>query len=415
MSNETLQHLNIHTLIGNTDQRGTAWHYRAEHQGEESNHYPGPIPVGDVERRLFHWDAVSRRVGVEVTADIATMTHLDDEGVPMRWQVIEDKQAICRDDTEHLMGIFTPGYQMHQYREWLLTTRRRHPRRRPLDLLRRSAARRSGRLGRGLGPGVDHHARGRRVPAQPAGHHQLRRLHRHHLQAHRHRRGLRQHPGSRARRERARRSRSGTPATPAPSSAQHARRSPWSTPSPTTSPTRSRPLCATVVTDRTWERFLDAYVPRVRNGVPVTGQDAHPGRQEARHPQPALPPRPARRTLGRNRPRRHPGRQHLRAPRGHRARHHQGGAQHAPHRHRRLRQDRPPGAQHPQLRPGLIGGVSERYLRGHSDTADPDGEGASGPPPRSGLSFRCGFTAVDCHRARSGQPHRPPQQCRGTD
>ena len=40
MSRETLQHLNTNTLIGNTAHRGTAWHYRAEEQGEESNHYP---------------------------------------------------------------------------------------------------------------------------------------------------------------------------------------------------------------------------------------------------------------------------------------------------------------------------------------------------------------------------------------
>ena len=33
MSRETLQHLNTHTLIGNTDQRGHAWHYRAVDQG----------------------------------------------------------------------------------------------------------------------------------------------------------------------------------------------------------------------------------------------------------------------------------------------------------------------------------------------------------------------------------------------
>src|SRR5512132_2160902 len=75
MSKETLRHLNTNTLIGNTDQRGTAWHYRAEEQGEESNHYPGPIPVEDVERRLFHWRAESRPVAVEIPADLDTMTH----------------------------------------------------------------------------------------------------------------------------------------------------------------------------------------------------------------------------------------------------------------------------------------------------------------------------------------------------
>ena len=33
MSRETLQHLNTNVLIGHTEQRGTAWHYRAEEQG----------------------------------------------------------------------------------------------------------------------------------------------------------------------------------------------------------------------------------------------------------------------------------------------------------------------------------------------------------------------------------------------
>ena len=52
------------------------------------------------------------------------MTHIDNDGTPVRWTVIEDRQAICRSDdtTGSVMGIFMPGYQMHQYREWLLTT-----------------------------------------------------------------------------------------------------------------------------------------------------------------------------------------------------------------------------------------------------------------------------------------------------
>ncbi len=85
MSRETVQHLNTNTLIGHTDARGSAWHYRAEEQGEESNHYPGAIPVEDVERRLFHWVAESRHLAVEVPADVATMTHLDADGQPVWW------------------------------------------------------------------------------------------------------------------------------------------------------------------------------------------------------------------------------------------------------------------------------------------------------------------------------------------
>ena len=41
MSRETLSWLNTNTLIGFTDKRGTAWHWGAEEQGEQSNHFSG--------------------------------------------------------------------------------------------------------------------------------------------------------------------------------------------------------------------------------------------------------------------------------------------------------------------------------------------------------------------------------------
>ena len=122
MSAETMEHLNTATLIGNTDKRGTAWHYRAEMQGEESNHYPGAIPIEDVRRRLFDWQATSRRVAQEVDADMTTMTHLDNDGLPKRWLLVPEKQIIGRSDNDHPMGVFAAGYLMHQYDEWLLKT-----------------------------------------------------------------------------------------------------------------------------------------------------------------------------------------------------------------------------------------------------------------------------------------------------
>ena len=122
MSSETLTDLNTSTLIGNTDARGHAWHYRAEEQGEESNHYPGPIPIEDVRRRLFCWTAESRTVAVEIPASVESMTHLDAEGTPLRWAVVPDRQAITRSDTNVVMGIFALGYERHQYGEWLLGT-----------------------------------------------------------------------------------------------------------------------------------------------------------------------------------------------------------------------------------------------------------------------------------------------------
>lgn len=120
MSQETITWLNQNVLVGNTAERGNAWHYRAAEQGTESNHYTGPIPLADVERRLFHWQAEPRRVAVEVPADIMTATHFADDGMPMRWEVQADRQGIVRNDTQHVMGLFKDGYQPHQYQEWLL-------------------------------------------------------------------------------------------------------------------------------------------------------------------------------------------------------------------------------------------------------------------------------------------------------
>ena len=124
MSQETLTDLNTQTLIGHTDTRGTAWHYRAELQGAETNHYPGAIPVEDVARRLFDWEAQSRPIAVERPADLMSMTHLSSDGTPARWVVVPERQAIVRSDRDDgcVMGIFTDGYRPHPYRAWLLET-----------------------------------------------------------------------------------------------------------------------------------------------------------------------------------------------------------------------------------------------------------------------------------------------------
>ena len=109
MSRETLSYLNINTLIGFTEKRGNAWHYRKEEQGTEGNHYVGAIPLADVERRLFHWDAQSGPVQTSI---------LTEDGV----QFFEDKerQVIVRPDNGAVLGVFKSGYKIHSYKEWLL-------------------------------------------------------------------------------------------------------------------------------------------------------------------------------------------------------------------------------------------------------------------------------------------------------
>jgi phage/plasmid-like protein (TIGR03299 family) len=121
MSRETLTWLNQNTLIGMTEKRGNAWHYKASEQGGEPNHYPGFIPVDDVERRLFHWEAVSRPSFTTIPCSIEEATGVDDNGQPYKLVLIEGEQRMVRSDTGAVMGpAFKAGYQPHQYREWLL-------------------------------------------------------------------------------------------------------------------------------------------------------------------------------------------------------------------------------------------------------------------------------------------------------
>lgn len=103
MSRETLDWLNNNTLIGFTEKRGHAWHYR---EGS-NNHYPGAVPVADVERRLFNWQAVEQPLYVPTGHEGAMVE-------------VPGSKAIARSDNGEVLGIFRDGYVPHQYREWLL-------------------------------------------------------------------------------------------------------------------------------------------------------------------------------------------------------------------------------------------------------------------------------------------------------
>jgi phage/plasmid-like protein (TIGR03299 family) len=123
MSQETMQWLNTNTLVGFTDKRGTAWHYRASEQGSEPNHYPGPIPVADVRRRLFFWTAQEVPVFHQVSCEVDNMfgiSGIDDDGRAYQVRPIPDTKAIRRSDTNTILGIFKDGYQPHQPEAWLL-------------------------------------------------------------------------------------------------------------------------------------------------------------------------------------------------------------------------------------------------------------------------------------------------------
>lgn len=97
MSRETSEWLNTNVLVGFSEKRGHAWHYR---QGAD-NHYTHAIPVAEVQRRLFNWEPT-----VNVFACPCGCGDV--------------MKTINRSDTRHRMGVFKEGYQPHGYQEWLL-------------------------------------------------------------------------------------------------------------------------------------------------------------------------------------------------------------------------------------------------------------------------------------------------------
>ena len=96
-------------LIGYTSKRGQAWHYRAEDQGSEPNHYEHVVPVADVRRRLFCWSPVE--------ADLQAV-RIDEDGVATYTD--PTRKAIVRPDTGAILGVFRTGYQVHDYDQWLI-------------------------------------------------------------------------------------------------------------------------------------------------------------------------------------------------------------------------------------------------------------------------------------------------------
>jgi phage/plasmid-like protein (TIGR03299 family) len=120
MSEETASWLNTMTLIGFTEQRGHAWHYRAAEQLKEPNHYPGPIPVEDVRRRLFNWRVAEGDVtssAVVIDADGVQAFEVRDS---TRKAMLRPPGAFGPDDRGAILGIFKSGYEGHDYEEWLL-------------------------------------------------------------------------------------------------------------------------------------------------------------------------------------------------------------------------------------------------------------------------------------------------------
>lgn len=145
MSKETMEWLNTMTLIGNTSERGDAWHKDSAYQGEEPNHYEKMIPVADVQRRLFNWFPIKTQSAAlipltnpdefSVTDDNGNVVYnkemvnvydangnplRDDKGNPIMLKPSENRVTIVRSDNYLDLGAFKKSYQPHDYNEWLI-------------------------------------------------------------------------------------------------------------------------------------------------------------------------------------------------------------------------------------------------------------------------------------------------------
>jgi phage/plasmid-like protein (TIGR03299 family) len=105
MTREKIEDLNLNTLIGYTEKRGKAWHYR-EGAG---NHFEGPVPMERIEK-LFGWTALESDITYDVVLD----------GGYVGKRVDNEQKLYYRSDTGGRLGIHGKGHQRHQYMEWLI-------------------------------------------------------------------------------------------------------------------------------------------------------------------------------------------------------------------------------------------------------------------------------------------------------
>lgn len=109
MSAETYEWLNGgNILVGNTEQGYRPWWYDQAIAGQNSESvlYPQFVPVDDVLRRLFNFQVVDAPVFVEAPNG--------------EMLAVENRKAMVCSDDNSVLGIFSEGYQGHQYPEWLI-------------------------------------------------------------------------------------------------------------------------------------------------------------------------------------------------------------------------------------------------------------------------------------------------------
>lgn len=103
MSREPRNWLNTMTRIGDTDKRGPAWHYR---EGD-TNHYPGAIPVEDVEALIVPFEPTRR----ELYTKSADGT----------FKLVPNFIGMAADNApDELYKVHSGDYVVHPYKRWLI-------------------------------------------------------------------------------------------------------------------------------------------------------------------------------------------------------------------------------------------------------------------------------------------------------
>ena len=100
MTRESIDWLNTNVLVGFTDRRGNAWHWR---KGTD-NHYADAIPVEEVRKRLFDWEPEKVDMFYEYDG---------------KWRGYPGKSIIIRSDTGAPLGAASDGFNPHPYSGWL--------------------------------------------------------------------------------------------------------------------------------------------------------------------------------------------------------------------------------------------------------------------------------------------------------
>jgi phage/plasmid-like protein (TIGR03299 family) len=105
-----------HAMIGNTSKRPT-WIGQTD---KELPTYAGPIPVAEVERRLFNWEAISVPTGNFIPCDPDSIGSVMIEGEYFMPKITPGAQGFVRSDDHSELGRHGKGYRGHGYNERLV-------------------------------------------------------------------------------------------------------------------------------------------------------------------------------------------------------------------------------------------------------------------------------------------------------